>query len=1085
MTSTKRSISLVLLCLGALLLAAGQALGAPAKPAWDLSATALPTNLAPGQEGEILVVANNRGAASATGTITLTDVLPEGLSAFDTQTNDNDPASPDPSCEIALDEVTITCTSPGPIGSSLHLEVRIFVKAKSPQAEKTLINKASIGGGGALTASVEAAVTISSTAASFDFLPGFNAPLTEADGSVATLAGSHPYALSLNVGFPTERHPGTTLVAAGHVRDLSVDFPRGEVINPKATPVLCTEAELVTEVDPGCPPASQVGTVTAITVAAFVQAVSSPLYNMVPPPGQAAQLGFDALGVGFFVHVGGGVRNDGDYGLTGGSNDIPALTGNPVFGARVELWGDPTGAVHDEARHCLAKFSDPLQPCPVTETHTAFLATPGDCPGTPAVTRAHADSWEQPSPPSPIKETSYESTDLAGAPSSLQKCGELEFKPTITAKPTTNLTDSPSGLDVDLHQPQNFDPNARSTAILKDATLTLPAGVTVNPSQADGLAACNPAQIGLATAVGASPIHFTKPAAQCPNASKLGSVSVSTPLLGHSLPGALYIAKPFDNPFNSLLAVYLTVDDPQSGVVAKLAGEVHADPTSGQLAVTFKENPELPIEDVSVHLFTGPRASLRTPPACGSYESVAHLVPWSAPEGLPVNTGDSFASSAAPGGGTCPSSAAAAPNKPSFIAGTITPKAGSYSPFTLRFSRADGSQSIGGFEATLPQGLTAKLAGVPACSEAQIAAAKAREAPEKGVLEQASPSCPAASEIGTTTVAAGAGPTPLNVSGKVYLAGPYKGAPLSAVIITPAVAGPFDLGAVVVRAAIYLDRDTALVRTVSDPLPSILDGIPLDLRSATVRLGRPNFSLNPTSCDPKSVLATTTSLFGQPAALSSPFQVGGCKSLPYGPKLATRLFGPTHRGGHPRLRAVFTAKPGEANSARIVFALPHSEFIDQAHFRTICTRVQFAANQCPAGSVYGQVKAITPLLDYPLQGPIYLRSSNHKLPDVVVALRGPASQPIEIDLDGRVDSVNGGIRTSFESVPDAPATKVIVTLQGAKKGLFQNSTNICKGTHRASLKLTAQSGKLANSQPLLKADCPKAAKKKGKRAAKR
>ena len=187
------------------------------------------------------------------------------------------------------------------------------------------------------------------------------------------------------------------------------------------------------------------------------------------------------------------------------------------------------------------------------------------------------------------------------------------------------------------------------------------------------------------------------------------------------------------------------------------------------------------------------------------------------------------------------------------------------------------------------------------------------------------------------------------MTGHLYMAGPYKGAPLSAVIITPAVAGPFDLGVVVVRAAIYLDPETALVRTVSDPLPTILDGIPLDLRSATVRLARPKFTLNPTSCEPKSALATTTSVFGQPAALMSRFQVGGCKALPFRPKLHTRLFGPIHRGGHPRLRAVFEAKPGEANSARIVFALPKSEFIDQAHFRTICTRVQFAANQCPAG----------------------------------------------------------------------------------------------------------------------------------------
>jgi hypothetical protein len=597
--------------------------------------------------------------------------------------------------------------------------------------------------------------------------------------------------------------------------------------------------------------------------------------------------------------------------------------------------------------------------------------------------------------------------------------------------------------------------------------------------------------------VGQRPIRFTKPPDDCPDAAKIGAVQVSTPLLGQRnadneiqrnpdgsvipepIAGSLYLAKPFANPFGSLLALYLTVDDPKTGVVAKLAGEIHADPKTGQLSTAFSESPQLPIETFSAEIFKGPRAALRTPPACSTYSTKAELRPWSAPDVPDVALADPFALTAAPSGGACPTTAAGAPNAPGFEAGTITPQAGAYSPFVLRVSRPDGSQPLAGFEATLPAGLTAKLAGVPACSEAQIAAAKAREKPDQGALEQASPSCPAASEIGSVDAAAGAGPTPLHVGGRVYLAGPYKGAPLSAAIVTPALAGPFDLGTVVVRAAIYLDRDTALVRTVSDPLPQILEGIPLDLRSATVRLGRPSFTLNPTSCEPKSVLATATSLFGQAASLSNPFQVGGCKPLPFKPKLSIHLFGPTHRGAHPSLRAVFQAKPGEANTARIVIALPRSAFIDQAHFRTICTRVQFAADQCPAGSVYGHIKAISPLLDYHLEGPIYLRSSVHKLPDVVAALRGPPSQPIEIDLDGRVDTVDGGLRTTFESVPDAPVTKAIVTLQGGKKGLFQNSTNICKGAHRASLKLTAQSGRFFESEPALKADC-KGGKGKGK-----
>jgi hypothetical protein len=257
----------------------------------------------------------------------------------------------------------------------------------------------------------------------------------------------------------------------------------------------------------------------------------------------------------------------------------------------------------------------------------------------------------------------------------------------------------------------------------------------------------------------------------------------------------------------------------------------------------------------------------------------------------------------------------------------------------------------------------------------------------------------------------------------------------------------------------------------------VIQGIPIDLRSVAVHADRPDFTLNPTSCAVKAFGGSALSSLGLAAPLFARFQVGGCAALPFGPKLSARLFGPAHRGAHPRFRAVITAKPGEANIGRFVLTLPHSEFIDQAHFRTICTRVQFAAGQCPAGSIYGSVRAFTPLLDYPLEGPIYLRSSVHELPDVVAALRGPPSQPIEIDGVGRVDSVNGGLRTTVETVPDAPLTKLEVNMQGGSKGLFQNSTNICRGKHRMSVGLEGQNGKTADARPLLRASC----KKKGRK----
>ena len=1085
-----RKITLGLLCLLAALLPATEALGAEAKPAWLLSATALSTNFAPGAEGTplggptYLLVATNVGSAPTTGTTTITDTLPVGLT----------PIGAIGPCQAPVG-LTVTCTETGTVMPGEHIELSISVKVDAGvPAGASLPNEASVQSPGAATATTTTPTTISASPPPFGFLAGFRVPLSEADGSPAALAGSHPYQLTASLGFPTEKPLGG-LGAAGHLRDASIDFPPGQIINPAATPVLCTEAELTSEGNPGCPDESQLGTVDIISIAPVPISYTSPLYNMVPPPGQAASLGFDAIGIGVFVHLSGGVRSDGDYGITGGSADALALVNNPVFGAQLQLWGDPSAKSHEEVRGlCLTSGSGK---CPVPAQETALLTMPSHCPGRANLSVGHADSWEA---PGVFEQASYESASLAGAPVSVEGCGQLAFDPAIESRPTTNLTDSPSGLDFHLRMPQEVKLSGRSPAALRNATVTLPEGLVVNPSSAAGQQACSGAQIGLTTAIGQSPIHFSKAPAACPDAAKVGKLEATTPLLaqidpdtnevardseGNAIPrpveGSVYLAKPFDNPFGSLLAIYLTVEDPRSGTIAKFAGRVRANPQSGQLSTEVSENPQLPLEAINLHVFEGARASLRTPPACGAGTTAASLVPWSAPEAPAAQRSDSFATTAAPDGGACPTSAQSAPHKPGFIAGTLSPAAGAFSPMAVRLTREDGSQPITGFELTLPPGLSAKLAGVPYCGEAQIAAAQARSHPNEGKIEQANPSCPAASQLGSLDVAAGAGPTPLHTPGHLYLAGPYKGAPLSAVAITPALAGPFDLGVVVSRAALYLDPTTAQARAVSDPLPSILEGIPLDLRSVALKVDRPRFSLNPTSCDPSATTGSATSIFGQLAALKSPFQVGGCKALPYKPKLHTRLFGPIHRGGHPRFRAVFTARPGEANTARIVLALPSSEFIDQAHFRTICTRVQFAAKQCPPGSIYGHVKAITPLLDYPLEGPIYLRSSDQELPDAVAALRGPPSQPLEFDAVTHVDSVNGGLRFTIPTVPDAPLTKVIVTAQGAKKGLFQNSTNICKGTHRASLKLDGQNGKAHDTRPLMRADCPKRAKKKGGR----
>ena len=423
-------------------------------------------------------------------------------------------------------------------------------------------------------------------------------------------------------------------------------------------------------------------------------------------------------------------------------------------------------------------------------------------------------------------------------------------------------------------------------------------------------------------------------------------------------------------------------------------------------------------------------------------------------------------------GGPCPTGTP--PFDPGYLAGTINNNAGSYSPFVLRLTRKDGTQRFSALGVHMPPGLSAKLVGVPHCSDVAIEAAKTKSGKE----ELANSSCMASSQIGSVIAGAGAGPTPVYVeTGKAYLAGPYKGAPLSVVVAVPAVAGPFDLGTVVTRAALYVDPVTAQVRVVSDPLPQILEGIPLNVRDIRVIVDRPNFTLNPTNCEPMEVKATVFGSNGAVANVSNRFQVANCASLGFKPKLSLKLKGGTKRGGHPKLRAVLRTKQGpgsktpEANIAGAVVRLPRSAFLDQAHIGTICTRVQFAASACPSRSVYGHASVKTPLLDEVLSGPVYLRSSDHELPDLVIALKGPDSLPLEVHLAGRVDSVKGSIRTSFESVPDAAVSQFTLDMFGGNKGLIINSRDLCVKPSRVKAKFTGQNGMIFESRPVLKADC--------------
>jgi hypothetical protein len=893
-------------------------------------------------------------------------------------------------------------------------------------------------------------------------------------------AGAHP---DLTQAITLKTDPATPAGGNGAhqpyaaTRDITIALPPGLIGNPTAVPQCTNQQFLSAFAGGGCPLESQVGLVSLLLEGQSTTVVE-PLYNLEPASAEdTARLAFWAEVYPTYVDV--KVRSGSDYGLTAEVKGI--TTQIELASTATTLWGVPADSAHDTER---------ITPLEANNLITSTPPRPSDLAPVPFLTNATSCGPQQVD----FTARSYPQPDLVHSASAPLPnnifCDLLPFAPDISLKPTTAAADSPSGLDVDLSIDQGGlrNPNALAPADLKKAVVTLPEGMALNPSAGDGLAGCTEAQIGL---ISEGPIRFNAADPSCPDGSKLGTTKITTPLLADPLEGSLYLADPSDNPFHSLLTGYLVAKG--SGVILKLAGRFDLDPQTGRITATFDNNPEQPFSDLALHFKGGSRGVLVTPPSCGTYQVQTQLVPWSAVDPnnpTPAEVAErttSFAVTSGPGGGPCPPGGTA-PFHPGFEAGTLNNSAGSYSPFVLRLTRKDGEQDMTRFSTVLPPGVVGKLAGVAKCPQGQVAIAKAKT----GRQEQASPSCPASSRIGRTLAGAGVGSTLVYVGGKLYLGGPYHGDPLSAIAIIPAVAGPFDLGDVVVQEALTLNPLTAEVEVdgaASDPLPHILAGIPLNVRDVRVYADRPEFTLNPTSCEVLSARATLwgggTALFPtseSPVGLGSRFQAADCASLGFKPKLAIKLKGGTKRGSHPALKAVVTPRPGDANFSRALVTLPHSAFLAQAHIRTICTRVQFNANGgngagCPAASVYGRARAWSPLLEEALEGPVYLRSSNHNLPDLVVALHGL----VDIDLAARIDSVNGGIRSTFEGIPDAPVSRFVLEMQGARKGLIVNSTDICRGTHRANAELGGQNGKLDRIEPLVGASCPKKHKAKGRR----
>jgi hypothetical protein len=946
------------------------------------------------------------------------------------------------------------------------------------------------------------------TSKGFGFLPGtqgFGVNAYAEGGAGASKAGSHPYQLDfkvgLNQGGEFEDQPGAIL-PDGDMRELRIEMPPGLLLNPNAL-LKCTPAQFHTpRVSPfevslsgeSCPDRSQVGTVEVKTSRGGGGVRRFGLFNLTPPPGVAAQLGFAPFGTPVVLDVALRAGADGSYSLVVEAEEVPQTL--DFYGMDLSFWGIPWAVSHNGERgNCLneAEPSFPWAKCSIGSALTfpplAFLTLPTACSG-PLYFTASANSWQQPA---------TVSTSAVNRDSSEQEvamgCSGLVFEPKPLGQLNDTKASSPSGYNFRLtNELTNLtDPNLPLGPAVKTAVVRLPTGVTINPSVGAGLGVCTPGQYALETA-------FSNQGEGCPNASKLGDFVARTPLFDGFFDGAIYLAQSDDpasgtpgaeNPFDSLLAVYLVARLPSRGMIVKLAGKIVPDPVTGNLVATFDGLPQLPYTELDLTFRTGQRAFLVTPPACGPATTVTESSPWALALSptkatvtpfAPVLTNTSTQITSGIGGGPCP--AGTPPFNPAVNAGGVNSNVNSFTPYFVHITRTDVEQELTSYSLDLPEGITGKLAGIPFCPDAAIAAARGR----RGVAETNSPSCPAASEVGHVQTGYGVGSALTYTNGRIYLAGPYNGQPLSLVVINPATVGPFDLGTVVIRSAFSVDEHTAKLEIdtgSSDRIPHILAGVVLHLRDIRIYMDRFQFTHNPSSCAASKLISNITGAGASfenaaddsNAASSVHFQLLNCRTLGFKPKLGVRLRGGTKRRAFPELRVTFASRgQGDTNLKEISVAMPHSQFLAQQHIKGICTKAQFNADRCPADSIYGSAVAYTPLFDEPLRGNVYLRSSSGQLPDLVAAIYSGA---VKIVLEGHIGGTKqGGIRALFKNLPDQPVDKFVMTLFGGKRGLLQNSSDICAVPPLAQVKALGQTNLGAVFTSTLRGQCKK---KEGRR----
>jgi hypothetical protein len=1077
-----------------LLAAAGPAVASAASPWWRLTSGSRPTNLSVG-EGQVVVTAEDLGDAEATGgtdPIELRDHLPHGITAESvTAVAGKGGELPEPECSVITASI-VACRFEHDLPTFDQIEMVIGVQVASGASAS---NQVTASGGGASEVSLKRALTLSSSPTPFG-VADFEMSLENEGGTPDTQAGSHPFQFTTTVILNQD----ASGQPAALPRDLSFKLPPGLIGNPTVLP-RCTLAQFSAP-EQKCPPQSVMG----VALVTFnepdligVQNVPVPVYNLEPNAGEPARFGFRPT-TESPVFVDTALRTGSDYGVNVSVHTVTQQVG--FLASKVTLWGTPGASAHDLTRGeaCLneAREIETREPCrPLGESAPApFMILPTSCPlseltGQPEslAIGGEGDSWQETG-----VFAAFQGEPIAG----MSNCNRLPFDPSISVSPGSSQGSTSAGLNVDVHVDQKSLKDSASLAqsAIKDITVALPEGVTVNPAGADGLEACSEGEVGFAgvqPGTGTDLFTPTKASPFCPNAAKVGTVEIDTPLLpvGQTLKGAVYIASQNENPFGSLLAMYMVAEDPVSGTLVKLPGEVHLTET-GQIVTTFKNTPQVAFEDAKVDFFEGQRAAIATPARCDSYTTSASFVPWAAePSDEAADTvpaSSTFHIVSGPGGGPCPGTNL--PFSPGITGGSTDVDAGAFTPVTTTISRADGQQALRVVRVHLPLGLAGLISTVTPCKETQA---------NEGT-------CGPESLIGETTVSAGVGSNPITVpGGRVYITEPYEGAPFGLSIVSPVKAGPFDLehdtsnpaqqpacDCIVVRAKIEVDPQTAELTVATDQtgphaIPHIIDGIPVQIRKVNVTVNRPHFTFNPTNCDPLTLTGTAEGDEGATALLSSPFQVTNCAALKFTPKLTVTAIGKASKRNGTGLKFKIAYPPNsvgaQSNFAVAKFDIPGQLPVRLETIQQACLAAIFEKERakCPAHSIIGHAVVHTSVLPVPLEGPVYFVSfGGAKFPSAVLVLKG---DNVTIELHGST-FINGKTHVTsatFAGTPDVPFESVEVNLPSGPFGEFgvslakRGDYDLCGHKLTMPTLFKAQNGTELNKDAVLTlSGCPRA-----------